>query len=198
MDWSRECEVLADAGGKRLRLRRAGEPVSVRAALEGLASEAALRMLFNDAIAMAPFPELRWEVPRLSVETLETPFECVCLPSPGLTRTPELDAFAAHFEGTEVSVVAFPNLRGDAMLIAPRAETYLDAYTHLGVFVRHAPESQRDALWRVIGETCLTVAAERLVWLSTAGAGVAWLHVRLDTQPKYYAHAPYRDARIGG
>ncbi|MFO1021395.1 MAG: hypothetical protein U0903_11970 [Planctomycetales bacterium] len=30
------------------------------------------------------------------------------------------------------------------------------------------------------------------VWLSTAGAGVPWLHVHLDDQPKYYSHAPYR------
>jgi hypothetical protein len=31
------------------------------------------------------------------------------------------------------------------------------------------------------------------VWLSTAGAGVAWLHVRLDDRPKYYSHRPYTD-----
>jgi hypothetical protein len=31
------------------------------------------------------------------------------------------------------------------------------------------------------------------VWLGTAGAGVSWLHVRLDDRPKYYGHAPYRD-----
>ena len=29
------------------------------------------------------------------------------------------------------------------------------------------------------------------VWLSTAGLGVGWLHVRLDDRPKYYRHAPY-------
>jgi len=29
-------------------------------------------------------------------------------------------------------------------------------------------------------------------WLSTAGGGVAWLHVRLDTRPKYYRYNPYR------
>jgi hypothetical protein len=29
-------------------------------------------------------------------------------------------------------------------------------------------------------------------WLSTAGAGVSWLHVRLDDRPKYYGYAPYR------
>lgn len=31
----------------------------------------------------------------------------------------------------------------------------------------------------------------RPVWLSTAGAGVAWLHVRLDDRPKYYSYRPY-------
>jgi len=32
------------------------------------------------------------------------------------------------------------------------------------------------------------------VWLSTAGMGVSWLHVRLDDRPKYYGHRPYRIA----
>jgi len=33
---------------------------------------------------------------------------------------------------------------------------------------------------------------DRVVWLSTAGAGVPWLHVRLDDRPKYYHYGPYR------
>ena len=33
------------------------------------------------------------------------------------------------------------------------------------------------------------------IWLSTAGMGVPWLHVRLDSRPKYYAFGPYRDDR---
>ncbi len=28
--------------------------------------------------------------------------------------------------------------------------------------------------------------------VSTNGLGVAWLHVRLDTRPKYYTFQPYR------
>jgi hypothetical protein len=28
--------------------------------------------------------------------------------------------------------------------------------------------------------------------LSTAGAGVSWLHVRLDDHPKYYSYEPYQ------
>ena len=36
---------------------------------------------------------------------------------------------------------------------------------------------------------------DKPTWLSTAGMGVAWLHVRLDQRPKYYAHRPYREDR---
>lgn len=31
-------------------------------------------------------------------------------------------------------------------------------------------------------------------WLSTAGMGVSWLHVRLDERPKYYRFQEYRSA----
>lgn len=30
--------------------------------------------------------------------------------------------------------------------------------------------------------------------LSTAGAGVRWLHVRVDDRPKYYHYRPYPQA----
>lgn len=30
------------------------------------------------------------------------------------------------------------------------------------------------------------------IWLSTSGLGVYWLHVRLDTRPKYYNHDEYK------
>ena len=35
-------------------------------------------------------------------------------------------------------------------------------------------------------------------WVSTAGGGVAWLHVRLDSAPKYYTHRPYTRFAGGG
>jgi hypothetical protein len=35
-------------------------------------------------------------------------------------------------------------------------------------------------------------------WVSTAGTGVPWLHVRRDTRPKYDRHAPYRAASRRG
>jgi hypothetical protein len=91
-------------------------------------------------------------------------------------------------------VVVFANLGGDAILVAPTELAAASAYAQIGAFVRDAPPSQRDALWRAVGVAMLDRIGSRPVWLSTAGGGVAWLHVRLDDRPKYYGWAPYRRA----
>ena len=64
-------------------------------------------------------------------------------------------------------------------------------FSHLAKFVRRATPAQQDALWQAVGEAMATRVGDRPVWLSTAGHGVAWLHVRLDDRPKYYRHVPY-------
>ena len=46
-------------------------------------------------------------------------------------------------------------------------------------------------VYRLADAIAARVGAEP-VWLSTAGAGVPWLHVRLDDRPKYYGFGPYR------
>ncbi len=93
-------------------------------------------------------------------------------------------------------VVAFPNLSRDAILVVPCPDpnSLLSAYGHLGPFVRHAPQPQQHALWQRVAETMHQRLGTAPVWLSTAGAGVSWLHVRLDDRPKYYGYEPYRQA----
>ena len=66
------------------------------------------------------------------------------------------------------------------------------AYPHLAAFVRGAPAQQRHALWQRVARTMLGRLSDQPVWLSTAGAGVSWLHVRLDDRPKYYSFSEYR------
>lgn len=34
--------------------------------------------------------------------------------------------------------------------------------------------------------------ADRKLWLSTSGLGVSWLHVRVDSVPKYYNFEEYK------
>ena len=103
--------------------------------------------------------------------------------------------FAEHFErhGND-EVVVFPNLGGDAMLVVPAPRGTASAYTHLARFVRHAPRDQVRYLWRTMSETVIARIGAAPLWLSTAGDAVGWLHVRLDSRPKYFHYRPYAAA----
>ncbi len=37
-----------------------------------------------------------------------------------------------------------------------------------------------------------------MVWLSTCGTGVYWLHMRMDPSPKYYSYRPYKSKTYQG
>ncbi len=184
-------ELLPDGNGVRLMIDLGAEPASMGAVVAGWRDDPAFRAEFNRALAGVEFRAFRWEMPPVTAARLADPFECVVLDSPGLDRRPDRAAFAEHWTRSE-SVVAFPNLGRNAMMVVPCPVGSDQVYTHLGSFVRRAPESQRDAFWQRVGEEMTARIGTRPVWLNTAGAGVAWLHVRLDDQPKYYHFEPYR------
>lgn len=178
------------AGAQRMHLET---PATVQAVLHALRDDDAFREAWNDALAAVEFQAFRWETPRLTTASLDDPFEAVVVDDPGLQRRQQASAFAEHFEADPTAdVVVMPNLRGDATLIVPAPAVERTCYCHLASFVRGAPAGQRAALWRRTAEATLARVGERPVWLSTAGGGVPWLHVRLDNRPKYYAHAAYR------
>lgn len=158
--------------------------------IRGWQEDSSFRSMFNGLVADAPFSAFRWETPPVDDSTRMRPFEFVLLDSPGLARHPDPEAFAEHFAGS--SVVTFPNLGGDAIMVVPAPLGVHSAYGHLAAFVRSATEPQRHALWQSVGEAMARRVGPKPVWLSTAGAGVSWLHVRLDDRPKYYGYAPYR------
>jgi hypothetical protein len=93
-------------------------------------------------------------------------------------------------------VVSFPNLGGDARLVVPTPQpgTPAPTYAHLARFCRQAPVAQLAALWRAVGTEVLAwwAGTTAPLWLSTSGLGVGWLHVRLDSRPKYYSYQPFR------
>jgi hypothetical protein len=177
----------------RVALEHAGATASYRDVLEAWRDDSAFCGWFNDLLAEAAFSAFRWETPPVTEEISHQPFEFVLLDSPGLARAPEPSAFAEHFRAEpESDVLAFKNLGGDAIMVVPRPVASEDAYGHLGAFVRRAPEEQRKRLWQTVAGAMLHRVGEKPVWLSTAGAGVSWLHVRLDDRPKYYGFAAYR------
>jgi hypothetical protein len=78
------------------------------------------------------------------------------------------------------------------MLIAPSPVEASQGYAHLAAFLQQAPASQVRALWHNVGQTVRKSLTDSPIWLSTSGLGVAWLHIRLDSSPKYYQHQPYK------
>ncbi|HJZ56511.1 MAG TPA: hypothetical protein VKE74_16215, partial [Gemmataceae bacterium] len=154
--------------------------------------DAGFRSRFTTLLADAPYAAFRWETPPVTAGSVSQPFEFVLLDSPDLALPPDTEAFAEHFGRGVGGVAVFPNLGGDAILVVPCPLAPASAYGHLAAFVRLAPESQQHALWRSVGEAMARRIGDRPVWLSTAGAGVSWLHVRLDDRPKYYGYGPYR------
>lgn len=151
------------------------------------------RGFWVETLRAPPFAAYCWEMPPLAHGRLDRPFECVFVDNPALAATgADPGPFEAHFrKAPDADTVTFDNLGGDARLVAPRPIADPAVYSHLAVFAREAPDNQARALWRTVA----AASAERLddppFWLSTAGLGVYWLHVRLDDRPKYYRHRPY-------
>ena len=151
----------------------------------------------STTLAASPFEAYFWETPPITRATWGRPFEFVLVESGDLSGIQaDPNPFQKKFDTNDSPdyVVSFMNLGGDAMLVAPCPAAELSAYPHMAAFVRKAPRAQQNAFWRMVGEKLDSELGTELIWLSTAGLGVSWLHVRLDSRPKYYQHLPYATA----
>lgn len=151
---------------------------------------------YSATLASFGAPAFYWELPPLTTETLDDDMEFVLIEAPLLARLPpDPTPFASLFEQHPAEdVVVFPNLGGDAILVAPCPRGSDDVYPHLATFLRSGDKDQIRTLWRVTAETMRERVGNTPVWLSTAGGGVYWLHLRFDSRPKYYSHRPYAEA----
>lgn len=193
--WNTAIESLDGGRVHRVRMLAGGQVLPYATVLEGWRTDAGFRSFFNQCLADAPFAACFWETPPLTRNGLDQAFECVIVDSPALAGV-EADraAFAEHFESTGDSVTDFPNLGGDAHLVAPCPQGRGQVYPHLAAFVRDGTAAQQQALWQRVGECVTGRLSDRPLWVSTAGLGVYWLHVRLDSFPKYYSWRPYTQA----
>ncbi|MEM8488079.1 MAG: hypothetical protein AAF564_21190 [Bacteroidota bacterium] len=179
------------------RLHEGLAVVSYNRFINSLVGNADFRQCWIDILKAAPFPVFRWETPALQAGNDMQPFECVLINSPGLASVTDRLAFQQHFAGADEEVVVFSNLGGDATLVVPAPLNGDTAYNHIGMFTQQAPDAQQQLLWQRVGEAMQARVSDKPVWLSTAGGGVSWLHVRLDDHPKYYHYTPYRNLPAG-
>jgi hypothetical protein len=193
--WSTRIVQLAGGRILKVAIEQESAPLPFSEVLRLWQRDDLFRSFFIDLLADAPFSAFRWETPPRTAASANRPFEFVLLDSPGLAREPDPAAFAEHFRDKEADadIVSFSNLGNDAILVVPCPDGQLSAYGHLAAFIREAPESQKHSLWELVGKVMEQRLGQAPVWLSTAGAGVSWLHVRLDNRPKYYGYAPYRE-----
>lgn len=190
--WTTQHDYLEPPGTLRLQFYSGNTCLSYDGFLQALVDEPNFRNLLIQEMQAAPFVAFRWETPPVTTRTLEQPFACLLHDSPDLNVRANPTDFEDYFESHR-DVVCFENPGADAQLVVPCPIDQSANYSHIAAFHRSAPHSQQQAFWVTVALAVLDRVADRPLWLSTAGGGVDWLHVRLDDRPKYYRHRPWRD-----
>ena len=104
-----------------------------------------------------------------------------------LPKQQDYSQFEEHFnDASSKLVVSFANLSGTSILVVPTPMPGKNFAT-ISDFTREASLLQKQALWKQVAfEVHRLVQKGTRVWVSTHGYGVPYLHVRIDTSPKYY------------
>eukprot|EP00040_Diaphanoeca_grandis_P012177 m.62048 g.62048 ORF g.62048 m.62048 type:complete len:272 (-) comp23074_c1_seq3:66-881(-) len=141
-----------------------------------------------------------FEVIPVTAATLSTRvFEFALSPAVRLSQSqPDPQTFEGHFEtaraNNNINVATFGNLGGDTTLVSPLPMKG-KSYPHLVEFLKQAPTTQILATFNAFAKSAhetITKRGSGNTYLSTAGDGVTWLHLRLDPRPKYYNYAKYK------
>jgi len=185
-------EELEGYEGERYQLQSGDKALSYAGFIDALINDEALATYLTQLLAASTYQALRWECLPVTAATESAPFEFVALNAPDLIGPADRTSFRDLFAQIAPDGVGeFPNLGNDARMVVP-GPSEDRSYGHFAEFLRNAPEPQQAALWKAIGVAAKRRMGARPMWLSTAGGGVAWLHVRLDDRPKYYVYKPYR------
>lgn len=168
-------------------------PLSFEKVIELWKTNTSFRQFYAKILTDSTFDALFWEHPPITKINLKKEYEFVLINSRALTSVkPESHVFKEHFNVSE-SVVSFSSLRGDALLTVPKPLTGNENYTHLVGFLRTAPQDQIDFFWEKVSTAFSSKIGFEKKWLNTAGQGVYWCHVRVDSRPKYYKFSDYRN-----
>ncbi len=161
----------------------------------------------TDAIGSnCPFKAAFWEAIPLSRARMNyIPFAFILADAPLLeTMDADSHAFDGHKTINGALVRTFYNLGGDALLISPvklRQEDRDAEYTHIKVFMSRIGEMEKlqaRQVWKKLGEGLKSLlndsstGQDQPLWVSTSGMGIGWLHLRIDSRPKYYTFHPFK------
>ena len=102
-------------------------------------------------------------------------------------QTEDYSSFLEFLENPENKYcTSFCNLSGTSKLIIP-TKIGKKKYTSIKLFMDNAPDIQKVELWKMVAKEAMNMLTKyKKIWISTHGTGVSYLHVRIDTVPKYY------------
>jgi len=187
-------QPLSEHAGYVLEFLVADKPVTFQQFLQLLDSSDAFVKYFCSALLDDEFLAIRWESRPVDLASIDQPYQCVILADPTLNGAADSSDFQAHLHGLAPDTATeFTNLGGDATLVVPGLGPGAANYCHLKSFLLTASFAQIHALFRAVARNLAAKITTSPLWLSTAGDGVPWLHIRIDHRPKYYHFAPYRN-----
>lgn len=189
--WTSEITVL-DSDQTKYKISQNGKLMTSKEVIELLRNDNEFILFLNELLRNSPFEAYFWEVKPINLITFHEDFEFVLINSIALSKIKaDNAAFSKYFESYKY-VTSFSNLGGDSRLIVPVELIDKNNYCHIAKFVRNAPEEQIITFWKLVIEEFSKSVDNKTKWLSTSGLGVHWLHVRIDSKPKYYNYLPYR------
>ena len=191
-----QIKIIAQSpDGMRFCLKQDGILLTFQEVLHLWQTDKVFRDFYLNILIEPDFQAYYWEHPGLVTAFLSKPYECVLMNSAYLDKR-QVDPYSfIEFFNTNQLIVDFDNLGKNARLIVPTPKDEDHHYKHLARFMRSPQTEQKHELLKQIGKIVLEYMSDtKTLWLSTAGAGVIWLHVRLDSRPKYYKTRRYKNA----
>lgn len=130
----------------------------------------------------------------LEIAPSNKPFEFTLVNAPILKNIqPDRNPFKNKLNKCKnKNIISFMNLSKTSKLIVPCPISNEKAYTHIANFIKYAPKKQIHLFLKQIPiQVKLFKKKYKIVWVNTHGLGVHWIHLRIDSKPKYYKTQKY-------
>jgi len=178
----------------RFRLKKDGQYLSFEEVFQLLENNSVFIEFYKDQLIKINFPAFYWEHPAMKKEFSGKKYECILQRSRPLEHLPINESAFKDYIHLNEQATDFMNLGKNARLVVPTKRSDKEIYNHMGKFIRFAEKEQIIEVFKRVGKSMLEeIESKKLIWLNTAGLGVIWLHIRLDTRPKYYKTVRYKD-----
>lgn len=166
-------------------------------------SDASFGSFFTIAIiASNSLPNIFFETRSVTKSSANDDFEFVLIGTNSFENIPvDEDSFKQYFKSKKDLVLNFKNLGRDATLIVPNPPEFYKSdqnipqfYKNLKNFLKFATRKQVEYFWYEVGKQALLNLSSNKMYINTSGQGVYYLHLRLDSSPKYYQFGEYRNS----